>query len=473
LWIAWILVIGFLLLRPGWIGMLALLSIPLCLQARGRTRWPLLTVWIVMILLTFPKWTPLRQAIPPIDPSSETTLLVRAAELPSNPETCAEFRRRLAVARDPARQSRLKLALAIQTARGGEYSESNALFKEILKDHPDHIAARVGLANNIYYAGRFDVALSEYEIASGLAPEQGEIPYNMAQAYFKKLFLPEGGDALKLARSLGFDPPAWEDTDGRANGFSPVVYIGFTHAEMEASAAWEAELYQPMIHLVGWRHWLGSPPVPLFAVLLVSLVLALGLVYGWSNQRDPRNCQNCGWIICQACCSIHEDTWLCHKCGETATRSKSEMVMATLLKNRSRNQGLARVQRWSLWSRLVPGVGHLAIGSLFACLIRIVLLTTGLFLALFGWIFNLSDHWVVPGLILAEETCHALWWPFPSAAWPGFTGSTVMVGLFLVVLVYILALFDSSHIRQQLPKQLHATTQEVERMPRAAARKMA
>ena len=471
--IAVILPVGLLLLRPGWIGYLALLSVPLCIQARGKARWPLVAVWVAMTLLLFPNWTMVRRAVPAIDPTSETTLLVQASHMPPNAQMRGALQKRLAVARDPARQIRLKLSLAIQMARSGDYDLSNGLYREILASDPDHAAAQVGLANNTYYLGHYDVALQVYEAARQFAPQRGEIPYNMAQAYFKKLFLPEGGDALKQARSLGFTPPLWDDSDGRANGFSPVVYLGPTYAEIAASTAWEAEFYQPMVHIAAWRHWLGCPPLPLFIVLAVTLVLALGLVYGWSHQKDPRNCDNCGWIICRKCCHVHDETWLCHRCGETTARSKSEMVMATLLKNRSRTQGIARVHRLSLLGRMLPGTGHLALGYLFGGLLRVSMLATGLFLVLFAWSFDLSAAWELPGLILAEETIHPLWLPLPSAAWPGWTGPSLLAGILIIVIMYVIALLDAAQLRQRLPKRFHVSSQEFERTGVSTARRPA
>ena len=60
------------------LGGLAMLSIPLLLQARGRARQLILVTWLAALALSFPNWPPLREAVPVLDPDSETTLLVRA-----------------------------------------------------------------------------------------------------------------------------------------------------------------------------------------------------------------------------------------------------------------------------------------------------------------------------------------------------------------------------------------------------------
>ncbi len=473
LWIALVLPLGIILLRPGWLGALALLSIPLCIKARGKARWPLVTVWTALTLLVFPNWTLLREAAPVMDPASETNLLVRASRLPPRTATERELQSHLASADDPARQQRLQLALAMQAARRGAYEQSTEYLRKILNSDPAHVAARVGLANNAYYLGRFDAALQDYTAARQQAPQAGEIPYNMAQAFFRKLFLPEAGEALKEARSLGFEPPPWEDTTGEANGFTPVAYLGFTAAEVAASCAWEANQYPPLFHLASWRDWLGCPQVPLFGLLAATLFLSLGLVYSWSNQNAPRECENCGWLICPSCTEFYEEASLCRKCGQTAERSKSALVRATLLKNRSRTQGIARAHRISLLARCLPGAGHLATDNLWGALTRWGFLTIGLYLVLFAWAFDLVAAWDLPGLILAEETVHPYWFPLPRAAWPGVTGAPVLIGLVLVMSLYILALLDGAHLRQSLPKQFLIAAVEFERPAPTAFRRPA
>lgn len=472
-WVALVLPLGVILLRPGWLPALALISIPLCIKARGKARWPLLLVWVAMTLLVFPKWSWIHHSLPVLDPQSETSLLVKAARMPSSLETRQDLRQRLAAAAEGKRRQRLLLASAIQAARSGAYDQSSELFRAVLERDAGHVAARVGLANNTYYLGRFDAALQEYAVARTHAPLRPEIPYNMAQAYFRKLFLLEAGEALKEARGLGFEPPPWEDSQGVANGFTPVIYLGFTQAEIAASTAWEARDYPELAHLAAWRHWLGWPPLPLFACLLGALAIALGLTFGWSEQKDPRECEICGWIICSRCTVVTSEKWLCRKCGQTAERSKSEMVMATLLKNRSRSQGIARAQRVSWLARILPGAGHLAVDRLAGALVRFCLLALSLHLIMFVWAQDLVTRWDMPGLILASETIHPYWFPFPKAAWQGVVSAPFIGGMLLLGILFLLAQLDGAQLRQSLPKQFLIAAIEPERKAPAAVRKPA
>jgi tetratricopeptide (TPR) repeat protein len=452
-WLGMIPLVTILLLRPGWLGYLALISIPLFLHGRTKDRWLLGTIWIISIGLTYPAWSPLRQALPACDPRSETNLLAQASRLPHDPEIVARLQKALTEASDPVRRQRLTLALGVQLARQGDYTASNEQFRRVLDDNPRHVGGRVDLANNTYYLGHFDAAMAEYKTAQKLAPGQPAIPYNLAQIYFKKLFLPEAEEALKRSRELGFDPQAWEDPTGEANGFSPVVYLGMSAEELSASARFEAPLYPVQAHLEAWRNWLGCPPAPLYIILLGAFLWASVLAYRQSRLEHPRTCRNCGWAICTTCGRARDGHWLCAVCGETADKAKSELVRATLLKNRSRSLELARQARTRQFGRLLPGGGHLVAGRVFAGLLRLALLAGALFLILFGWSFDLTKSWDGPALILPGEAIHPTWVPLPRAAWPGLFNVPLLVGLALLGLSYIWAQINVGDLRNRSPER--------------------
>ena len=449
-----LLVIAVILVRPGWLGGLALLSIPLLLQARGRSRNLLLATWLLALGLTFPNWPLLRETMPVLDPSSETTLLVRAGNDRGSTSLIQDLRARLGEAEDPERRLRLRLALGLQEARRGRYSASSEQFRAVLGERPLDVTSLVGLANNAYFTSRFDEALAGYHHARELAPGRGEIPYNQAQVYFRKLFVPEAAAALDDARNLGFDPPALQEGAQGASDFSPAVYLHLTRSDLRASARRESGLYPPLAGLAAWNYLLGAPPLPLFVLLGGLLAVALVLTY-WSGLHDDiRSCDSCGAEICRDCCFDHSGACFCRDCGETADRSRSEMVLATLLKNRSRTVGLATTARLVTLARLVPGAAHLAVGETGRGFRRLAMLALALYLVGFGWSFDPSATWMTPGLVLAEETLHPLWLPLPAASWPGPLGWPVAAGWILLITVYTLALVDGTRLRQKLPERL-------------------
>lgn len=449
----WLLIGAVILIRPGWLGALALLSVPLMLQVRGKVRGLLLATWLASLALTFPNWPLLRDSLPILDPDSETTMLVQAGQEDASTRLIQELRERLAATADPDRQERLRLALGLQEARRGRYSVSSEYFQAVLQRRPHDTVALVGLANNAYYLSRFDEALQGYQQARTLAPARGEIPFNMAQVYFKKLFVPEAGQALDDARALGFAP--LEPAAGtQARDFSPTVYLSLSRVDLRASARFERSQYPPLAGIAAWNYFLGSPPLPLFLILAGLLTVALLLAYWGGLQENVRHCDSCGSEICRRCCRLHDGGTICHACAETAERSRSEMVLATLLKNRSRAVGLATTARLVRLARLLPGSAHLALGQTGQAARRLGCLAVAIFLIGAGWAFDPSATWNTPGLTLAEETLDPLWLPLPAAAWPGPLGWPVTVGWILLGAVLLLGLMDAARLRQRLPERL-------------------
>ncbi len=157
-------------------------------------------------------------------------------------------------------------------------------------------------------------------------------------------------------------------------------------------------------------------------------------------------------MICHVCCLVRDTEWFCNTCGETADRARSELVLATLLKNRSRAKGFSAGQRLGRLSRLLPGAGHLAAGRHLGGMFRLALLAGALFSILCGWAFDPTARWELPGLILAEETVHPFWIPLPAAAWPGLTSGVILGGCLLLIALYLLAVVDGSRLRHRFTR---------------------
>ncbi len=99
------------------------------------------------------------------------------------------------------------------------------------------------MANNTYYQGKLEDAARAYKQTTGTHPDRGEVHYNLAQVYFKKLFVPEATEAMAAARSLGFAPPTPDREENRRRGYTPVVYPPLTargHAARPAASRRDA-----------------------------------------------------------------------------------------------------------------------------------------------------------------------------------------------------------------------------------------
>ncbi len=265
--------------------------------------------------------------------------------------------------------------------------------------------------------------------------------------YFKKLFVPEAGEALAKARDLGFAPVAVSDRPTSRGGYSAVVYPSLTAAEMDAACRFEAAAYPPLVTISAWRWLLGTPPLPLYMLAGIPFLLALLTVMLWSRQNDPRECENCGAPLCGNCCLVKDGAWLCAGCGETAERSKSDLVLATLLKNRSRAEGMAHGARIIRLGRFMPGAGHLSTNHFWAGWLRLSLVAAGLFLIFVAWTFDPGSELATPGLHLTAESIHPVWFPMPTNLWPGWSGLTVLGGVALLAIAWIVAILDGPGLR--------------------------
>jgi tetratricopeptide (TPR) repeat protein len=448
-----LLPLALLLLRPGWLGFLGLMSVPLLIQTRGKVRALLAVTWLCAVALTFPSWPFLQDAVPTIDPGSEVTLLEQSSTLPPSQTLIAQLNTRLDQSQNAARSIRLQTALAIQEARRGRFAQSDRLFQTILAQNPNHFPAMVGMANNTYYQGRLDQAATAYKNAAAAHPSRGEVSYNLAQVYFKKLFVPEATEALERARSLGFKAATLSEENVRRDGYAPVFYPALTATEMAAACRFEAPNYSPLVTISSWGHLLGAPPAPLYLLLGAPLLLAALLIWKWSRQNDPRCCENCGIPVCISCSRVRDSAWLCPGCGETADRARSELILGTLLKNRSRTEGMAYTASIVRLGRLVPGAGHLATGHFLAGWTRLAVLSAGAFLMVAGWTFDLGAAWSSPGLLVPGEAIHPVWLPLPLALWGGWQSLPLMAGEILLVLGLLTGLLDGPGLRRGIPER--------------------
>lgn len=452
-WLPLVLPLIFILVRPGWFGFLALMSVPLLIQTRGAARGLLAVVWITMLALVYPAWPILRNAAPGLDPHSEVVLLQKACHLPPSGPLADSLRQKLGQAVDPERKDRLTVALAIQEARRGNYNRSNKLFQKVLDHDPVDFAAMIGKANNTYYKGSLDEAARLYDKAAKAHPKRGEAPFNLAQVYFKKLFVPEAADALEKARNLGFKMESLANSSSPSQGYSPVVYPSLADKDMQAACRFEAANYENLVTISAWRGFFSSLPWPLFLILGLPLVIATLLVMWVSHQNDPSDCENCGMPLCRDCSFVHDGAWLCSGCGETAERSQSDMVLATLFKNKSRSEGMKHIQRVINLGRIMPGAGHLVSDRLLAGWFRLSLVALGLFLACGAWSFDPGAQWATPGLQLPQEVFHQDYLPLPGGTWNGWMDLPVLIGLMCLGTAWIIGLTDGNRLRKSIPER--------------------
>ncbi len=437
---------------PGWLGYLAMASFPLMIRCRTHGRWILLATWLVTLVLVFPWWPALRHAVPTLDPNSEVVALNRGASSPPSKLLRNNLKARLDEAQDPSRRARLLTALGIQEARAGYYTTSSRHFDAALAIDPHSMPALVGKGNNLYYQGKLDNAMRVYQETVNSHPKSGEAHYNLAQVYFRKLFVPEATSELVQSRTLGYHPSIKVNTT-RHKGYAPVVYPGLTGQDYAEACAAEAGNYPPQITLAGWLPILGAPGLPAYSLVGIPLLLAILIIMGWGADSGPKGCENCGVPLCSTCRKVRDGASMCAQCGEIAQRAQSDMILATLLKNRSRSEGMASTQRIMRWERFWPGTGHLTGGKFSAAWLRLSMIAGGLFLVVGGWAFSLTPTITTPALQLPSEMVNPTWCPLPLWLWEGWTSLPVLLGLAILALTWLITLTDGRRLHKAISER--------------------
>ncbi len=74
---------------------------------------------------------------------------------------------------------------AMQAQEAGDYAVAVRRYQELVRLHPDMVAARANLGIVLVSLGRFDEAIEQYRAALGLAPGNRDLRLNLALAYYK------------------------------------------------------------------------------------------------------------------------------------------------------------------------------------------------------------------------------------------------------------------------------------------------
>lgn len=366
----WIVVFSPLALGLGLIPTMTMVIPALWLYGQRRVRWVLgiLVGWFAVQGL-YP--APFGAVLAVLDPASRPSLVARAAYESPSPYLAGQIDAALATA---PRNADLHFARGLVQARAGRFASSSESFLQSLKLRPDHAACTNNLANNHFYEGDVDRAVSGYQQSAVLDPHAGGTHHNLSQAFIRKLYLKEGGEEMQRAVRLGFH------ASNQREPLPPgaVYYRGPTPGELWRLAWADRMRVAPHDLLVRHQSWLGVPPDHVGIWLASSLVLALILGLMLQRGRLVFECANCGKLACQHCQGEHEGAILCSGCAANARRARSELVLTTLLRNRRVEAEIAfhnRLRRLDAWcfgaGRIYNGLdrGPLISGLVFSMLV--------------------------------------------------------------------------------------------------------
>ena len=337
------------------------------IHADRRPRWLL---GILLLLLAVQSVVPRAPStlLVGADPSRRAALVERAAYEPPTEMLLAHLREARAESPD---DPDLLLAEGLLLARRGDFEASNEALLHNLRLRPDDVTSTNNLAANHYFLGDMEKAVAGFQRAAALDSTQAAPYYNLSQAYMRKLFLKEGGEALEQAMRAGF--ALTEQVERLPRG--AVYFLRPSPGDYWRMAWNDPARIQPFEVLGARLPGLGVPPSHVGPWLVAVLVAAVVLGFVVPRRRLVFECVNCGALACRHCRGEHEGAVLCQGCAGTARRAKSEMVLTTLLRNRRRDAEsnyLRRLRRLDTW---LLGAGALSDG------VRRRGLASGLFVA--------------------------------------------------------------------------------------------
>jgi tetratricopeptide (TPR) repeat protein len=346
-----VLLLPWICLAFGLIPGVCILSILVYIYAhrRARTAMALLLAWFA---LQGVYGEPFGAVLSALDPESRISLMVAATHDAPTSGLMARVERARAQRGD---DRVLRFAAGLASARAGQLEASSEHFLAALKADSNDPIATTNLANNHFYLGDIDRAVAGYQRAAQLDPSLGIVYHNLSQAYLRKLFMREGSEAMEQAMRLGFVPSRTK----RALPRGSVYYTSPSDRALWALAWQDRAGLKPADLLGAVGLPLGVPAQHAGWWLLATLIVALVAQRSLPRRRLVFECANCEVLSCRSCCGEHDGVVLCLGCAQTAKRARSELVLATLLRNRRHEAELVAQRRLRLWNTWFFGGAHL------------------------------------------------------------------------------------------------------------------
>ncbi len=264
----------------------------------------------------------------------------------------------------------LQYLLGIEYKKAGQYEESAAVYRDMLRrDEKDPIALN-NLANLEFARGEFPAAISRYNLAkeNGSTAIRATVNYNLSLAYLQRFERQPADEARSQADRL--DGSLTHSYDGLwkydTKNENAVVDLGLTADQV-------AEKFVGVAPAAARKNVAGTPApgIDAFTLLpsllnrftgfLLVFALVVFLMHRFRGQRSfTMSCLKCGTAFCKRCHLGAAPTGLCTQCYHL-------FIVRDGVSGPARNQKLLEVQRederrervFRLLSLLSPGTGHL------------------------------------------------------------------------------------------------------------------
>jgi tetratricopeptide (TPR) repeat protein len=215
----------------------------------------------------------------------------------------------------------LRLLLAIQLRNLGEDDRAASIYREILKDAPEDVAARINLGNIYYSQGDYQGAVVQYRLASEADSRSAVAHYNKSLAHVRNFEFPESAEARALADQL--DPGLADSVDwleipasaSRREAARSVVDVQPSTREILGKFWGLEQGHHPSpLPLGGGALWWGRARAVVVGGMILALAVVVGMFSFLSYGAQTQRCWKCGQPFCGRCQIGSGRRGLCTQC---------------------------------------------------------------------------------------------------------------------------------------------------------------
>jgi tetratricopeptide (TPR) repeat protein len=359
-WIGFISIVALLLLRPGLIIYISILTIVLWTFMNKKEKATVISLMILLAIgSAFSKKANTFIAV--LDPGSVTSKL----SLINKRGADSRLINSIAGIENPAFRAERDYALGTLMYRQCRINEAKQYFLDSVSERKDFAPAFINLGNVYFEQGDYDKAIAGYQNAIALDSMNVIAYYNIGQAYIKKMLFSKSSAALQKANNLGLDN--FREIYSTIKIRDLTIYEGgLRKSDLWSIAQRESEIVNASLLDMVMRPFLLVPLKWVWLVLTTTLISAILIGKNVPKEWSIFRCNNCGRPTCHKCSEREEGILLCPDCSGVIEELTSIKVMEALL--RHKRQKIIKIrEKKSLPKKIIYPLGaYIFAGRVFA-----------------------------------------------------------------------------------------------------------
>lgn len=349
-WIGFLSMVVLLILRPGLVIYISILTIVLWTFMNSKEKATVITLMVLLAVgSAFSKKANTFIAV--LDPGSVTHKL----SLINKRGADSELINSIASIENPAFRAERDYALGTLMYRRCRINEAKQYFLDSVSERKDFAPAFINLGNVYFEQGDYDKAIAGYQNAIALDSMNVIAYYNIGQAYIKKMLFSESSAALEKANNLGLDN--FREIYSTTKIRDLTIYEGgLRKSDLWSIALREAEMVKVSLLDMAMRPLLLVPLKWLWLVLVTTVVSSILIGKNVPKEWWIFRCDNCGRATCHKCSEREEGISLCPDCAGVIEGLTSIKVMEALLRHK-RQKIIKNREKKSLLKKIIYPLG--------------------------------------------------------------------------------------------------------------------